>query len=156
MSAILLTPALPFELNGPALSLAYDSIHRVSGVPVHAPRGVDVTIVDTRGRQGVHDLESTYDGRTVAVEAKQVVDERLRQAAAEASKIGNTTDDRSPAHRTWRSITGHDGSARCDCCLPCSSSWTASADQARGTHSTCVRLVPVCLASSQSSGFHPS
>ncbi|MGW6472371.1 hypothetical protein [Streptomyces nigra] len=73
---------MPRQKTDVAAQLASQCISRTLGVPVE--------VNDTDGRQGAHDLLLTYEGRTIAVEVKLVVDPKHRAADAKSSQLGYT------------------------------------------------------------------
>lgn len=73
---------MPGQKTDVAAQLASQCISRTLGVRVE--------LNDTDGRQGAHDLLLTYEGRTIAVEVKLVVDPKHRAADAKSSRLGYT------------------------------------------------------------------
>jgi hypothetical protein len=76
-----------------------DWIAELARVYIEASLGIKVEATDRDGRQGSHDLQYKLDSRSVAVEVKAIVDEKLRQMDAVISRTGYVTN--SQLTRLW-------------------------------------------------------
>jgi hypothetical protein len=77
---------------------------------VAATLGVDVEEWDRDGRQGAYDLRCELNGRSVAVEAKSVVDEDFRRMGARISALGYVREER--LGRLWVVYLRHGADVR--------------------------------------------
>lgn len=73
-------------MSGPKVDVAAI----LAGRCISSTLGVEVTLNDSDGQQGAHDLLFIYQGRTIAAEVKLVVDPLHRAAGAKSSQLGYT------------------------------------------------------------------
>jgi hypothetical protein len=83
-----------YEVHAVATKSPDDWMADLAAEYVAATLGVEVQPWDRCGRQGTHDLRFEQNGRSVAVEVKAVVDQKLREMESAIAQAGYVADSR--------------------------------------------------------------